>query len=120
MKTLEGKLVATKFAGRVYFDKNDPTIDVKNGTGDMLFQGIIDNVNGGVSLVNYTGGILTQGSINAKNLNIVNNNSFFVLQNLLFLLHHWHVNLYIIYLHLLKYLPKYLEHLVVKLSTTNL
>lgn len=53
-------------------DANDPTInlDTKNGFGDMVFMGDIENVNGLVKFVNYTGNILSEGSITAKDLQI--------------------------------------------------
>ena len=53
-------------------DANDPTInlDTKNGFGDMVFMGNIENVNGLVKFVNYTGNILSEGSITAKDLQI--------------------------------------------------
>jgi hypothetical protein len=51
-------------------DRNDPTINVKNGYGDMVFTGNISNTNGLVSLVNNTGSILSAGSITAKDLTI--------------------------------------------------
>ncbi len=53
-------------------DANDPTIDlnVKNGFGDMVFNGNIENVNGLVKFINYTGNILSEGSITAKDLKI--------------------------------------------------
>ena len=51
-------------------DANDPTINLDNGFGDMIFKGNVENVNGLVSFVNYTGNILSDGSITAKNLKI--------------------------------------------------
>ena len=51
-------------------DANDPTINLDNGFGDMIFKGNVENVNGLVSLVNYTGNILSDGSITAKDLKI--------------------------------------------------
>ncbi|MDO5305278.1 MAG: hypothetical protein Q4E87_06870, partial [bacterium] len=51
-------------------DANDPTINLDNGFGDMIFKGNVENVKGLVSLVNYTGNILSDGSITAKDLKI--------------------------------------------------
>lgn len=53
-------------------DANDPTIELgtKDGYGDMVFRGNVENVNGLVSFVNNTGNILSDGSITAKDLKI--------------------------------------------------
>ena len=53
-------------------DANDPTINLntKNGFGDIVLRGNVENVNGLVSFVNYTGNILSEGSITAKDLKI--------------------------------------------------
>lgn len=53
-------------------DANDPTIELgtKDGYGDMVFRGNVENVNGIVSFVNNTGNILSDGSITAKDLKI--------------------------------------------------
>ena len=53
-------------------DANDPTINLntQNGFGDIVLRGNVENVNGLVSFVNYTGNILSEGSITAKDLKI--------------------------------------------------
>lgn len=58
-------------------DANDPNIgnkgvDTGNGTfdgyGDLVFEGVVDNLNGDVIIQNDTNNILTSGGINAKNI----------------------------------------------------
>ena len=51
-------------------DANDPTINLNNGFGDMVFYGDLENVKGTINLTNYTGNILSEGSMTAKNLKI--------------------------------------------------
>ena len=51
-------------------DANDPTINYSNGYGDIVLEGNLNNVNGDIIIRNYTGNILTNGSITARNLQI--------------------------------------------------
>ncbi len=51
-------------------DANDPAINLANGAGDMVFYGDLENVNGTISLINYTGNILSDGAVTTKNLKI--------------------------------------------------
>ena len=51
-------------------DANDPTINLSNGFGDMVFTGNIENITGDIELTNYTGNVLSSGSILSKNLKI--------------------------------------------------
>lgn len=53
-------------------DANDPTVllDLANGYGDMVFKGVVENINGLVSFSNNTGNVLSNNTITAKDLKI--------------------------------------------------
>ena len=53
-----------------HVDANDPTINVSNGFGDIVLKGNIENVNGAFDITNYTGNILSEGSMTVKDLHI--------------------------------------------------
>lgn len=53
-----------------HVDANDPTINITNGFGDIVLKGNIENVNGSFDLTNYTGNILSEGSMTVKDLHI--------------------------------------------------
>ena len=53
-----------------HVDANDPTINVSNGFGDIVLKGNIENVNGALDVTNYTGNILSEGSMTVKDLHI--------------------------------------------------
>ena len=54
-------------------DANDPSIKLnsENGYGDMVFTGNVENVRGLISFINNTGNVLSEGSITAKDLEII-------------------------------------------------
>ncbi|MEE6206858.1 MAG: leukotoxin LktA family filamentous adhesin [Alphaproteobacteria bacterium] len=53
-----------------HVDANDPTINVSNGYGDIVIIGNIENVNGALDITNYTGNIISEGSLTVKDLHI--------------------------------------------------
>lgn len=63
-------------------DANDPSvqskIDGKNKAGDMMFDGLVQNINGTVNITNLTGSVIVNGSILSKTLEIaVPNGDYF-------------------------------------------
>lgn len=59
-------------------DANDPSVDLKNAAGDMMFDGLIQNINGTVRITNLTGSVIVNGSILSKTLEIaVPNGDYF-------------------------------------------
>ena len=59
-----------KIAITNHVDANDPTINVTNGYGDIVLKGNVENVNGALDITNYTGNILSEGSLTVKDLHI--------------------------------------------------
>ena len=53
-------------------DKNDPTIqiDTDSHAGDIVLKGIAENPYGSVVITNYTGNVISEGGITAKDLHI--------------------------------------------------
>ena len=53
-------------------DKNDPTIniDTESNAGDMVFYANIENPNGIVDITNYTGDVIVNSGVTAKDLHI--------------------------------------------------
>ena len=51
-----------------HVDANDPTINFEGQSGDIWLKGNIENVNGVVDITNFTGSILSEASITAKDL----------------------------------------------------
>ena len=49
-------------------DANDPTINFEGQSGDIWLKGNVENVKGVVDITNFTGSILSEGSITAKDL----------------------------------------------------
>lgn len=59
-------------------DANDPSVDLKNAAGDMMFDGLVQNINGTVRITNLTGSVIVNGSILSKTLEIaVPNGDYF-------------------------------------------
>jgi hypothetical protein len=59
----ESKIVVTNNV-----DANDPTINFEGQSGDIWLKGNVENVNGVVDITNFTGSILSEASITAKDL----------------------------------------------------
>ncbi len=57
-------------------DINDPTINMESmkNIGNMVFNDTLENVKGSINLVNYTGDIITEGTVTAQKLNIISPN----------------------------------------------
>ena len=53
-----------------HVDANDPTINFEGQSGDIWLKGNLENVNGVVDITNFTGSILSEASITAKDLYI--------------------------------------------------
>ena len=53
-------------------DRNDPTVnlDKESNAGDLVFRGNVENPNGAVEITNYTGNVLTEAGITARDLHI--------------------------------------------------
>lgn len=53
-------------------DKNDPTVQIDSDShaGDIVLRGITENPYGAVEITNYTGNIMSEGGITAKDLHI--------------------------------------------------
>lgn len=59
-------------------DANDPSVDLKNKAGDMMFDGLVQNINGTVRITNLTGSVIVNGSILSKTLEVaVPNGDYF-------------------------------------------
>ena len=53
-------------------DKNDPTVQIDSDShaGDIVLRGITENPYGAVEITNYTGNVMSEGGITAKDLHI--------------------------------------------------
>lgn len=51
-------------------DANDPSVDLKSSAGDIMLDGLVQNINGTVRITNLTGSVITNGSILSKTLEI--------------------------------------------------
>ncbi|MBR1907660.1 hypothetical protein IJ818_01840, partial [bacterium] len=69
-KTIKNPNDLYKISITNHVDANDPTINFTGNAGDIVLQGNVENVNGAFDLTNYTGNVLSQGSLTARDIHI--------------------------------------------------
>ncbi|MBQ8672259.1 MAG: filamentous hemagglutinin N-terminal domain-containing protein [Alphaproteobacteria bacterium] len=67
-KTIVNPNYNSKITITNHVDATDPTINFEGESGDIWLKGNVENVNGVVDITNYTGSILSEASITAKDL----------------------------------------------------